>query len=263
MEKNLFNLFSMKGKVSLITGGAGGLGFYMAKGLAQAGSDIIIADINYDGARQAAEKLEIYGIKSIGVALDITNEKSIVNMKEEIIKIFGTLDVLVNCAAINHHTSIENCSIEDMERIMNVNVAGTFAVTKHIGQIMKEKKSGSIINIASHSGTIVNTPQLQAAYNTSKAAVIHLARCVASEWAPYNIRCNSVSPGYMSQGMSNVKGRSEKKDSNAQKLIMDMSPMKRVCQPEELVGAVIYLASDASTFTTGIDIMVNGGFHIW
>lgn len=263
MKRDLFERFSMTGKVSLITGGAGGLGFRMIEGLAQAGSDVIIADINGDGAEEAAKKLEMYGVRAKGYGMDITDESSIGRVKEMALKDFGRIDVLINCAAVNHHTSIEQCTIEDFEKIMNVNVAGTFAVIKGIGQIMKEKKSGSIINIASHSGTIVNTPQLQAAYNTSKAAMIHLTRCVASEWAPYNVRCNSVSPGYMSQGMSNVKGRAAAPDPEAQRLIMEMSPMKRVAAPEELVGAVIYLASNASTFTNGIDIMVNGGFHIW
>lgn len=263
MNRDLFERFSMAGKVSLIAGGAGGLGFRMIEGLAQAGSDVIIADINSGGAEEAAKKLEMYGVKAKGYGMDITDESSIGQVKEMVLKDFGTIDVLVNCAAINHHTSIEQCTIEDFEKILNVNVAGTFAVIKGIGQIMKERKTGSIINIASHSGTIVNTPQLQAAYNTSKAAMIHLTRCVASEWAPYNVRCNSVSPGYMSQGMSNVKGRAATPDPGAQRLIMEMSPMKRVAAPEELVGAVIYLASDASTFTNGIDIMVNGGFHIW
>lgn len=263
MKRDLFERFSMSGKVSLIIGGAGGLGFRMIEGLAQAGSQVAIADINCNGAREAARMLEAYGVRAKGYGLDITDENSVCQVKKEILQDFGTIDVLVNCAAVNHHTSIEQCSIEDFERIMNVNVAGAFAVIKHMGQVMKEKRYGSIINIASHSGSIVNTPQLQAAYNTSKAAIIHLTRCVASEWAPYNVRCNSVSPGYMSQGMSNVKGRGQKPDPEAQRLIMEMSPMKRVATPEELVGAVIYLASDASTFTNGIDIMVNGGFHIW
>lgn len=263
MKRDLIERFSMAGKVSLITGGAGGLGFRMIEGLAQAGSDVIIADINGDGARKAAKKLEMYGVRAMGYEINITDESSISHVREMILRDFGTVDALINCAAINHHTSIEGCSLEDFERIMNVNVAGTFAVIKSIGQIMKENKAGSIVNIASHSGTIVNTPQLQAAYNTSKAALIHLTRCVASEWSPYNVRCNSVSPGYMSQGMSNVKGRAATPDPEAGRLIMEMSPMKRVGSPDELVGAVIYLASDASTFTNGIDIMVNGGFHIW
>lgn len=263
MKRNMFESFSLKGKVTLITGGAGGLGFKMIEAVAQAGSDVVIADMNYEGAKAAAEKLTVYGIKAKGYKMNIVDEESIMKVKEEVINDFGTIDILINCAAINHHTSIENCSIEDFSRILHVNVAGTFAVIKHFGQILKKKNYGSIINIASHSGTIVNTPQLQAAYNTSKAALIHLSKCVASEWAPYNVRCNSVSPGYMTQGMSNVKGRSSKPNPEAQKLMMDMSPMKRVGKPEELTGAVIYLASDASSFTTGVDIMVNGGFHVW
>ncbi|MDD3252400.1 MAG: SDR family oxidoreductase [Lachnospiraceae bacterium] len=263
MGTNMYEKFSMKGKVAVITGGAGGLGFKMIEALVQAGSDAAIVDMNGEGARQAAEKLAAYGVRAKGYEMNITDEESIVRTKENIMNDFGTVDVLVNCAAINHHTSIEDCTIEDFSKLLHVNVAGTFAVTKHFGQIMKEKGSGSIVNIASHSGTIVNTPQLQSAYNTSKAAMIHFTRCTASEWAPYNVRCNSVSPGYMSQGMSNVKGRSAQPDPDVQKLMMDMSPMKRVGTPEELAGAVLYLASDAASFTTGIDIMVNGGFHIW
>lgn len=263
MENNMFERFSMKNKVTVITGGAGGLGFKMIEAFAQAGSDAAILDMNVQGARSAAEKLRACGIHAEGYEVNITDEASIEAARAQVLRDFGTIDVLINCAAINHHTSIENCSIEDFQRILNVNVSGTFAVIKHFGQILKEKRYGSIVNIASHSGTIVNTPQLQTAYNTSKAAVIHLTKCVASEWAPYNVRCNSVSPGYMSQGMSNVKGRALVPDPEAKRLMMDMSPMKRVAAPDELAGAVLYLASDAASFTTGIDIMVNGGFHIW
>lgn len=153
---------------------------------------------------------------------------------------------------------------KDYERLMNINVAGTFLCCKYFGKYMVDQKQGSIVNIASFTGTIVNKPPFNmSGYCTSKAGLLHLTRSVASEYGEYNVRVNSVSPVFLEKGMSNVKNFIKLNDPRVFENSMNNTPMHRVGKPSELIGAVIYLLSAASTYTTGIDIVIDGGYHVW
>lgn len=258
---NVFDKFSMKNKVSIITGGAQGLGKAMASALAQAGSNIVIAEINMELAQQtSAEFREQYGIETLVVHCDVTSPKEAQDMAKATVNKFGKIDVLVNNAGIAKHIPAESVSVEDWLDVINTNLNGVFFCAQAVGQVMIQQKFGNIINISSMSGLIVNTPQPQASYNASKAGVIHLTKSLACEWAQYNIRVNTIAPGYMKTDMTKSIFQ---KGGEWPERWMSLTPMKRPGTPEELDGIVLYLASEASTFTTGGVFLVDGGYSAW
>ena len=257
----VMDMFDMKGKVSVITGGAQGLGKAMAEALAEAGSKIVIGEINTELGEETANGLkDKYGIDAIVVKCDVTKPEDAQALADKTVEAFGRIDVLINNAGITKHIGAADVLPEDWLAVINVNLNGVFYCSQAAGRYMIKQKGGSIINISSMSGLIVNTPQEQASYNASKAAVIHLGKSLASEWAPYNIRVNSICPGYMKTDMT--KGIFERGGEWVDTW-MRMSPMKRPGEPDELKGLVLYLASDASTFTNGAAIPVDGAYTVW
>lgn len=257
---NILEKFSLKDKTVLVTGGAMGLGFSMAESMAQAGANIALMDINLKLALLSAEKLKFYGTKCIAVYGDVSNETSVDLAINEVLAKLGGVNILLNNAGICIHQNSEEVSLEDWHKVMSVNLDGIFIMSKAVFPWMKKNNGGSIINISSMSGIIVNTPQNQASYNASKAGVIHLTKSLATEWAPYNIRVNTIAPGYMMTAMT--KPTFEENGLMVKKW-MNMSPMERPGQPEELGGAIVYFASDASSFTTGSVLVVDGGYTCW
>ena len=258
---NVLDKFSMKNKVSIITGAAQGLGKAMATALAQAGSDIVISEINIPLAQETARELEEkYGIKTSVVHCDVTIPKEAQNMAKTTVEKFGKIDVLVNNAGICKHIPADSVSVEDWLAVINTNLNGVFFCSQAVGKIMIGQKSGNIINISSMSGLIVKTPQPQASYNASKAAVIHLTKSLASEWAQYNIRVNTIAPGYMK---TDITRPVFEKGGEWPERWMSLTPMKRPGTPDELGGIVLYLASEASSFVTGSVFLVDGGYSIW
>ena len=251
---------SLRNKKAIVTGGATGLGYAMAEAMAQAGANILIADINLEAGERAAHSLSLYGTKCIAVYCDVVDEDNAKIAVETACERLGGLDILLNNAGICMHVDSQHMLLSDWQRIMHVNLDGVFIMSKAAAGVMMKNRSGSIVNISSMSGLIVNTPQNQSAYNASKAGVIHLTKSLATEWAPYNIRVNTIAPGYMmtrmTQPIFNEKGEMVKR-------WMDMSPMKRPGQPDELGGAIVYFASDASSFTTGAVLPVDGGYMCW
>jgi NAD(P)-dependent dehydrogenase (short-subunit alcohol dehydrogenase family) len=257
---NILDKFSLKSRTAIVTGGAQGLGYAMAEAMAQAGAKIAIADINLPLAKDAAAQLKQYGTECLAVHCDVTDEASASKAVKEILDNFGSLDILLNNAGICIHENSEDVSLENWNKVMGVNLDGVFIMSKAVAPWMMDHKQGAIINISSMSGMIVNTPQNQASYNASKAGVIHLTRSMATEWAPYNIRVNTIAPGYMMTAMTKPTF-----DENGPmvKKWMKFSPMERPGQPDELGGAIVYLASDASSFTTGAVLVVDGGYTCW
>lgn len=262
METSIMNRFSLKDRVSIITGAAQGLGLAMAQALAEAGSAIVIAEINTDKARDAARDISgQYGVGTLTLSCDVTKPADAQALTRSVLERFGRIDVLINNAGIVHHEPVEDVSYDDWFKVINVDLNGVFVMSQAIGRAMLEKGSGSIINIASMSGLIVNTPQCQASYNAAKAGVIHLTRSMAAEWATRGVRVNAIAPGYMKTAMT--ASFFENADHPWVKTWMDMSPMKRPGTPDELGGLAIYLASDASSFTTGGVFTVDGGYSVW
>lgn len=249
------DLFSLKGKVASITGSSGGIGWAVAEAYAQAGADVAIW-YNSKPAEDKAQYLEkTYGVKSKAYKCNVSDAKEVEKVILQIEKDFGKLDIFVANAGVpwTLGKSIEVEGYDEWQKIIDLDLSAVYYCAKVAGQIFKKNGKGSFIITASMSGHIVNVPQLQAPYNAAKAACIHLAKSLAVEWAPF-ARINSVSPGYILTDISDFVD--EKIKLTWHKLI----PMGREAQPHELVGAYVYLASDASTYTTGTDILVDGGY---
>jgi NAD(P)-dependent dehydrogenase (short-subunit alcohol dehydrogenase family) len=251
-------LFSLEGKTALITGGARGLGKAMAEALAQVGSNIVIADMEAASAEKAADELAYFGTKTLGLEVDVTNEAQVHKAIDRVVSDFKELNIVINNAGICQKIKVENQSLEDWKKTMDVNVNGVFLISKYAGKQMKAQGGGSIINIASMSSFIANT-EAQCAYNASKAAVAMMTKCMASEWVNDNIRVNAIAPGYMKTDMTKPIFAPGGELAH----VLDMVPMNRLGEPHELGGLAIYLASEASSFVTGSSFIVDGGYTIW
>jgi sorbose reductase len=250
---NVRALFDLSGRKALVTGAGRGIGRVMALALADAGADVSILEINLESAQKTADEIAAMGRKSLAFKTNVTIKTEVDAAFAATAKAFGGLDICLNVAGVCIHEPAEEISEKNFDFVMDTNVKGLFFCCQAAGKIMIPQKKGSIINIASMSGTSVNVPQKQATYNSSKAAVMQLTKSLAIEWAPYGIRVNSISPGYT---------RTELVDMAKHMFAQweSLTPMGRMCTPEELVGAMIYLASNASSYTTGFDFIVDGGY---
>ena len=247
----------LDGKVAFVTGGARGIGKSVAVAFAEAGSDVVIVDVDIAVAQQAAEEIaKNNGVKTIALQTDVTQPDQVDAMIEEIIKTFGKLDIAFCNAGICVNAPADEMTFEQWKRVIDINLTGVFLTAQAAGKVMLKQGSGSIINTASMSGHIVNVPQPQCAYNASKAAVIQLTKSMAVEWAKKGVRVNSISPGYI--GTELVTG-----DPSLTALIDEwnkIGPLGRLGKPEELQAICVYLAGDTSPFTTGSDFIVDGAF---
>lgn len=249
-------LFDIKGRKALVTGAGRGIGKVLALTLAEAGCDVALFGLHKKYLEEVAALVKKYGVHSLILEGDISKKKDVQKAFSVIKKDFGRLDICVNNAGISMQKPVEDMPEEDWDRIMDVNMKGTFLCSQEAARLMMPKKSGSIINIGSISARTVNVPQKQAIYNTSKAGVVMLTQTMAVEWAPYGIRVNSISPGYM---------KTEMVLSSMSKLFPaweSLTPLGRLGKPEELRGALLYLASDASSYVIGSDLVVDGGYTI-
>lgn len=246
-------MFDLTGRVAAVTGGARGIGRACADALQEMGCKLALIDILEDRARQSAEEM---GNVTLPVACDCTNKAQVMEAFAQIKGHFGRLDVLVNSAGLCIWARGEEMAEDEWDKVLNINLKGTLFACQAAAGIMIPQGSGSIINIASMSAHIVNRPQTQVAYNSSKAAVVHLTRSLAVEWAQHKVRVNSISPGYTLSELT--KQFPEYFDG-----WMPYIPMGRMAEPEELVGAVVYLASDAASYTTGHDMIIDGGYTCW
>ncbi|MEQ6357584.1 glucose 1-dehydrogenase [Lysinibacillus sp. M3] len=255
---SILNRFSLKDKVSIVTGGAMGLGKAMALALAQAGSHIVIADLNLEEAQKTADQFKHdEGIDTLAIKMDVTNEKQVNDMVTKVLNHFGKIDVLFNNAGITIHEKAEEMSFENWNKVININLNGVFLVSKAVGKVMLDQKRGSIVNISSMSGIIANTPQCQSSYNASKAGVIMLTKSLAMEWAKHNIKVNTIAPGYMKTELTKPYFE---QGGDMIDTWMGLTPMGRPGTPDELGGIALYLASDASSFVTGGVFTVDGGY---
>lgn len=258
MEKTIFDRLRLDGKVALVTGGARGIGLSIATALAEAGANLALVDIDIDeAAKQAARLAERTGQEVIALKADVRFEAEVNGMVEAIAAHFGRLDIAFNNAGICINEPAIEHSLSSWKRVMDINLTGVFLGSVAAArQMLKQGSGGSIINTASMSAHIVNYPQPQASYNASKAAVIQLSKSLAVEWAADNIRVNTISPGYI--GTDLTLAAEHLKD-----LIPGWAantPMRRLGRPDELQAMALYLASDASSFSTGSDYVIDGGF---
>ncbi len=251
---NIFDRFRLDGKKAFVTGGARGIGKYAAIALAQAGADIAIIDRDMEPAQAAAEEIAAFGTRTLAVGADVSEYSDVQSMMVKILSEFGTVDIAFNNAGICINKNTQEMSLEEWKKVIDINLTGIYLTAKAAGMVMVAKKAGSIINTGSMAGHIIPEPQYHCAYSASKAGVIHLTKSLAAEWGIHNVRVNSISPGYIDTGLTQAVQR---------RSWIERVPLKRIGKPEDLQGAVVYLASDASSFTTGSDILVDGGFCCW
>ena len=250
------SMFSLKGKVAIVTGGARGIGKTVARHMAMMGADIAIIDIKEDLAYETTASIsKEYNVKTKAYICDVTKIKEVEDAVQKIESDFNSIDILFNNAGVGKNKPAIEITPEEWQTVIDLNINGVFYMAAAFAKnLIKHNKAGSIINTASMSASIVNIPQKQAVYNASKAAVVHLTKSLAVEWAPYNIRVNCISPGYIFTEMT----------ANVRKEYTDFweaaTPFKRMGKPEELSGAVIYLASDCASFTSGCEIIIDGCF---
>ena len=256
------NLFSLKGKVCVVSGVANryGIGAAYACALASAGADLVLVDKNEGFLEENAEHARAYGVRVYTKLCDISDHASVEELLAFTLEKFGKVDVLVNNAARFHGDPFEDIKPEDWKSVMDINVTGNFNMAQVFGrEMIRQGIKGSIIFTSSKSGIVPDYPNKQAAYNCSKAAIIMMAKSLAAEWSAYGIRANCIAPGNMLT--DNVKERIESNDPMIETW-SKLNPMNRFGATSELCGALLFFASDASTYTTGETIRCDGGYCI-
>ncbi|KAL4806309.1 hypothetical protein BDV18DRAFT_139192 [Aspergillus unguis] len=255
--ERLSDLFSLKGKVVVITGASGprGMGIEAARGCAEMGASVAITySSRPEGGEKNAEELSReYGVKAKAYKLDIGDYKSVEKLVADVIKEFGQIDAFIANAGRTANSGILDGSVQDWEEVIQTDLTGTFHCAKAVGAHFKQRGTGSLVITSSMSGHIANYPQEQTSYNVAKAGCIHMATSLANEWRDF-ARVNSISPGYIDTGLSDFV------DQKTQDLWLSMIPMGRHGDAKELKGAYVYLVSDASTYTTGADLVIDGGY---
>ncbi len=254
-------LFDLTGRKAIVTGGSRGIGRALSEALAAQGADVaIVVRSTVALAEQLAAELNAKGGDSFVIQADVAVEADVQRMAQEVAARWGRVDILVNNAGIIIPGGAEDYSLADWRTTMSVNLDGLFLVSREIGKMMIAQKSGSIINIGSMSGRIVNWPFRQAAYNVSKAGVHMMTKAFATEWAEHNIRVNALAPGYIMTELTEEVLRQH--PEVATNHWAKDAVMNRLGTVDELAGSVVYLASDAASFTTGEIITVDGGLTL-
>jgi sorbose reductase len=251
---NANDLFQLRGKNALVTGGSSGIGKQVALAYAQAGAAVAIAGRHLETLQAVVAEIAAEGGTAVPVTCDVTEAEQVTTMLNRVTDELGGVDIAVCNAGIISLGSLLDMSLEEFQRIQNTNVTGVFLTAQAAAKTMvAQQRAGTIITTASMSGHIINDPQKVGHYCASKAAVIHLTKAMAIDFAPHNIRVNSVSPGYILTEL--VEPLTEYHPLWEPKI-----PLGRLGRPEELVGLYLYLASDASSYMTGSDIVIDGGY---
>ncbi|MES2564650.1 MAG: glucose 1-dehydrogenase [Pseudomonadota bacterium] len=256
---NVKQLMSLEGRVSVITGGATGLGLNMAIGLAEAGSSIVIASRKLAACEEAAQEIEKTGAKALAVACDVTKPDQVTAMKDAVMKRFGRVDVLVNNAGRAWVAAPEDMPPDRWQQVFDLNITGPFLCAQALGREMIKVKRGKIINIASIAGMVGRNPRAYSsiAYGSSKGALVNFTRDLAVKWAQHNIQVNCICPGFFVTPLNQ-----KLYEQNKENIDRDI-PLGRTGGPDDLKGMAVLMASDASNFMTGAIVPVDGGAVAW
>ncbi|MDQ0474792.1 SDR family NAD(P)-dependent oxidoreductase [Labrys wisconsinensis] len=252
--------FRLDGRVALVTGGGRGIGAACVEALAEAGAKLVIADFDAKVAEEGRDGLRKKGLDAEIALMDVTKPAQVTEVADAVVARHGKIDVLVNNAGIaRSETPAETVTDEHWLNVIDVNLNGVFWCCRAFGKHMLEKKSGSIVNIGSMSGFIVNKPQEQSYYNASKAGVHHLTKSLAAEWGARGVRVNAVAPTYINTPLTAFA----KSNKAMYDVWMDYTPMGRMGEVDEIASVVLFLASDAASLLTGSIVLADGGYTCW
>ncbi|MPV50752.1 SDR family NAD(P)-dependent oxidoreductase [Pseudactinotalea sp. HY158] len=254
---SVLDSFDLTDRVALVTGATRGLGRQFAHSLAEAGADIVVHGRDEAAAAEVGASIEELGRKAYIVTGDLTRAGSVETIIAEAIARAGRIDVLVNNAGACIHRPALEVSPDEWSHVIDTNLTALWHVSQTVGRHMTERGSGTIVNVGSISGMIVNRPQMQPAYNASKAAVHQLTKSLAAEWAPLGVRVNALAPGYIKTDMSPVD------EPRFRRYWIEDAPQQRYATPDELGPAMVFLASDASSFMSGTVLVVDGGYTLY
>lgn len=257
---NAPKMFDLSGRVALVTGAGSGIGQRIAMGLAQSGADVALLDRRTDdGLAQTADFIAKAGRKSVQIASDVTSRAALAEAVKQTEADLGPLRLALNAAGIANANPCEEMDEDQYQTLMDINMKGVWLSCQAEARAMlAHGQGGSIVNIASMSGVIVNRGLNQVHYNASKAGVIHMSKSMAMEWVERGIRVNSISPGYTATPMN-----TRPEMVHQTKEFESQTPMQRMARVDEMVGPAVFLLSDAASYCTGIDLLVDGGFCCW
>ena len=253
------DLFDLKGKVSIVTGGGDGLGRVLATALGEAGSDVVVCSRKIGKCEEAARDIEKTGVRALAIECDLNRDEDVEGVVRETMKQFNRIDILVNNSGRTWGASPEDISIKDWQKVIDLNLTGTFRITQRAGKEMIKQKSGKIINISSYAGHGGTDPEYLNAipYNVSKGGINTMTRDLATKWAQYNIHVNAIAPGWFYSKISKWVYENRREEIFSRALI------KRFVTEEDFKGVVVFLASRASDFMTGQIVSVDGGLSVW
>jgi NAD(P)-dependent dehydrogenase (short-subunit alcohol dehydrogenase family) len=254
---SIFDKFSLRGKVAIVTGGNRGIGKAMAFGFAEAGAAVAVVARDAKKNQETLAELRAMGANAIAVTADVAERSNLEAMLATVTDELGPADVLMNNAGIGFHADALTLDDADWRRIFDTNLDAVWMASQIVGGQMVTRKAGSIINIGSIFGLIVNRPQWQSAYGISKAAVHHLTKSLAAEWAGNGVRVNAIAPGYVKTEIANAEY------DDYRHYWRDELPLQRYATPDEIAPIALLLASDAGAFITGSVFVVDGGYTLW
>ncbi len=250
----VLDAFDLSGRVSVVTGANRGIGRALAVALAEAGSDVALLLRRPETGTALLAELRDLGVRAEVFTADVTDRTAVGRAADQVVAFFGSVDVLVNNAGTCVHAPALEVTEQEWREVMDTNVTGVWNGCQAFGAVMVARGRGSIVNIGSMSGLVVNRPQWQPAYNASKAAVHQLTKSLAAEWGPLGVRVNALAPGYVKTEMAPVD------EPRFRRQWIEDAPLQRYATPAELGPSLVYLASDASSFTTGSILVTDGGY---
>ena len=251
-------MFTLKGKTAVVTGASSGLGVTFAKALAEMGANVELAARRVEKLNEVADDLRALGVKARAFGCDVSKQENVQGLVDDTVKNFGRLDVIVNNAGVAAMSPATEISVDEWNKVVSVNLTGVFLSARTAARQMMKQGGGSVINIASIYGAVGDVFPASPYYAT-KGAVINMTRDLAVEWAPFKIRVNAIAPGFFPSEMTEAIFQ----DPGYMEYITKQTPLGRTGNPDDLKGAVVFLASSASDYVTGQTIFVDGGWTAW